>query len=58
MLYADDLIGFFGRCCASLVPGGMLFVKENNAKSGRIFDEDDSSVTRYSRKNERRESNK
>ncbi|KAF9904567.1 hypothetical protein BX616_001249 [Lobosporangium transversale] len=42
----DDLIAFFNRCKKGLKPGGMIFVKENNAKVGIVIDEEDSSMTR------------
>ncbi|KAI1308429.1 hypothetical protein EDD11_004280 [Mortierella claussenii] len=42
----DDLIAFFNRCKKGLRPGGMIFVKENNAKVGIVIDEEDSSMTR------------
>ncbi|KAF9998826.1 hypothetical protein BGZ79_007515 [Entomortierella chlamydospora] len=41
-----DLIAFFKRCKKGLKPGGMIFVKENNAKVGIVIDEEDSSMTR------------
>ncbi|KAG0305277.1 hypothetical protein BGZ98_004376 [Dissophora globulifera] len=41
-----DLIAFFNRCKKGLKPGGMIFVKENNAKVGVVIDEEDSSMTR------------
>lgn len=44
--YIDDLIAFFNRCKKGLKPGGMIFVKENNAKVGIVIDEEDSSMTR------------
>ncbi|KAF9174802.1 hypothetical protein BGX20_009716 [Mortierella sp. AD010] len=45
-LTEDDLIAFFKRCKKGLKPGGMIFVKENNAKVGIVIDEEDSSMTR------------
>lgn len=45
-LTEDDLIAFFNRCKKGLKPGGMIFVKENNAKVGIVIDEEDSSMTR------------
>ncbi|KAI8604538.1 AdoMet dependent proline di-methyltransferase-domain-containing protein [Dissophora ornata] len=42
----DDLIAFFNRCKKGLKLGGMIFVKENNAKVGSVIDEEDSSMTR------------
>ncbi|KAF9168514.1 hypothetical protein DFQ26_006673 [Actinomortierella ambigua] len=45
-LHDNDLIAFFQRCKKGLKPGGMIFVKENNAKVGFVIDEDDSSMTR------------
>ncbi|KAF9977216.1 hypothetical protein BGZ73_006689 [Actinomortierella ambigua] len=45
-LHDSDLIAFFKRCKKGLKPGGMIFVKENNAKVGFVIDEDDSSMTR------------
>ena len=41
-----DLIAFFERCKKGLKPGGLIFIKENNAKVGIVIDEDDSSMTR------------
>ncbi|KAF9434380.1 hypothetical protein BGZ76_008110 [Entomortierella beljakovae] len=41
-----DLIAFFNRCKKGLKPGGLIFIKENNAKIGIVIDEDDSSMTR------------
>ncbi|KAF9421333.1 hypothetical protein BGZ94_008859 [Podila epigama] len=41
-----DLIAFFNRCKKGLKPGGMIFVKENNAKVDIVIDEEDSSMTR------------
>ncbi|KAG0245639.1 hypothetical protein BGX31_006800 [Mortierella sp. GBA43] len=41
-----DLIAFFQRCKKGLKPGGMIFIKENNAKVGIVIDDDDSSMTR------------
>ncbi|KAK3819181.1 MAG: AdoMet dependent proline di-methyltransferase-domain-containing protein [Linnemannia gamsii] len=45
-LTEEDLISFFDRCKKGLKPGGMIFVKENNAKIGIVIDEEDSSMTR------------
>ncbi|OAQ32063.1 hypothetical protein K457DRAFT_135406 [Linnemannia elongata AG-77] len=45
-LTEDHLITFFNRCKKGLKPGGMIFVKENNAKIGIVIDEEDSSMTR------------
>jgi protein N-terminal methyltransferase len=43
----EDLIEFFKRCKKGLKPRGLIGVKENVARFGYQFDEDDSSVTRY-----------
>ncbi|KAF9196338.1 hypothetical protein BGZ50_000740 [Haplosporangium sp. Z 11] len=45
-LTEEDLIAFFKRCQKGLKPGGLLIIKENNAKTGIVIDEDDSSMTR------------
>ncbi|KAG0208516.1 hypothetical protein BGX28_000570 [Mortierella sp. GBA30] len=45
-LTEEDLIAFFNRCKKGLKPGGLIFVKENNAKVGIVIDEEDSSMTR------------
>ncbi|KAF9927075.1 hypothetical protein FBU30_003499, partial [Linnemannia zychae] len=45
-LTEGDLIKFFNRCKKGLKPGGMIFVKENNAKIGIVIDDEDSSMTR------------
>jgi len=45
-LTEEDLIAFFNRCKKGLKPGGLIFVKENNAKIGIVIDEEDSSMTR------------
>ncbi|KAG0368268.1 AdoMet dependent proline di-methyltransferase-domain-containing protein [Gamsiella multidivaricata] len=42
----DDLVAFFNRCKKGLKQGGMIFIKENNAKVGIVIDEEDSSMTR------------
>ena len=42
----EDFVSFFQRCAAGLKPGGLIMVKENNAKEGFILDTDDSSLTR------------
>jgi hypothetical protein len=45
--FLDDLIAFLKRCKEGLRPNGIIGIKENNASSGYIVDEEDSSVTRY-----------
>ncbi|KAG0196836.1 hypothetical protein BGX33_001219 [Mortierella sp. NVP41] len=45
-LTEEDLIKFFNRCKKGLKPGGLIFVKENNAKIDIVIDEEDSSMTR------------
>ena len=49
MLYLlEDLIMFLLRCVKGLVKGrGVIVVKENVSKDEDIFDDEDSSVTRY-----------
>jgi protein N-terminal methyltransferase len=42
----DDLVAFFLRCKEGLKPGGIIVMKENNAKDGFILDLEDSSITR------------
>ena len=42
----EEFVSFFRRCAAGLKPGGVVFVKENNAKEGFVLDTEDSSVTR------------
>ena len=42
----DDLVAFFHRCKEGLKPGGIIVMKENNAKDGFILDLEDSSITR------------
>ena len=42
----EDFVAFFRRCAEGLKPGGMVFMKENNAKDGFVLDTDDSSLTR------------
>eukprot|EP00850_Spirogloea_muscicola_P002585 SM000010S04223 [mRNA] locus=s10:301142:303008:+ [translate_table: standard] len=41
-----DFVRFFGRAQAGLKPGGLIFVKENNANQGFNLDKEDSSLTR------------
>ena len=42
----DDLVAFLHRCKDGLKPGGVIVMKENNAKDGFILDLEDSSITR------------
>eukprot|EP00899_Mesostigma_viride_P004955 jgi/Mesvir1/14460/Mv05172-RA.1 len=42
----SDFVGFLTRCIGGLKEGGMIIMKENNAKEGFIVDKDDSSITR------------
>ena len=42
----EDFVSFFKRCAVGLKPGGMIMLKENNAKDGFVLDTDDSSLTR------------
>lgn len=42
----DDLVAFLRVCASSLAPGGVVVVKENNAKKGFVLDKEDQSVTR------------
>ena len=42
----EEFVSLPGRCAAGLKPGGVVFVKENNAKEGFVLDTEDSSVTR------------
>ena len=42
----DDLVAFLKRCGDGLKPGGIIVLKENNAKEGFILDLEDSSITR------------
>lgn len=45
-LPCDDLVAFLRRCRDGLRDGGVLVLKENIAKSGFLFDDEDGSVTR------------
>ena len=44
----EPLVAFLRRCVASLKPGGLLGLKENNCRDEQktVYDEDDSSITR------------
>lgn len=44
----EALVAFLRRCSASLKPGGLLGLKENNCRDAvkTVFDEEDSSITR------------
>ncbi|XP_072176826.1 N-terminal Xaa-Pro-Lys N-methyltransferase 1-like [Diadema setosum] len=42
----DHLIHFLRRCKAGLTENGIICIKENIARSGVVFDDQDSSVTR------------
>ncbi|XP_033122039.1 N-terminal Xaa-Pro-Lys N-methyltransferase 1-like isoform X2 [Anneissia japonica] len=42
----DHLVSFFKRCKEGLADSGLICIKENIAKKGVIFDDQDSSVTR------------
>ncbi|QDZ25261.1 alpha-N-methyltransferase [Chloropicon primus] len=42
----DDCVEFLKTCSKSLKKGGMIVVKENNARKGFVLDKEDSSVTR------------
>ena len=39
-------MAFLKVCAQSLKPGGMVVVKENNARRGFVLDKDDNSITR------------
>ena len=45
----EHLVSFFKRCRPGLKIGGIICVKENIAKEGVVYDDQDSSVTRSSR---------
>ena len=42
-----ELVAYLKRCAEGLRAGGIIVVKENIADKEDIFDDEDSSVTRY-----------
>lgn len=42
-----ELVAYLGRCKTGLRERGIIVVKENIAEGDDVFDDEDSSVTRY-----------